>query len=509
MRYNYFLLLYVLCFSMQAQISKLNEYSKGKFYSSDIIKDGDNNVKGYLLLYETDKIAKETYIVEYVLLDENLTRVTSGFITEQKYDGYSLVKNINVEVSLYKDKLLLELSDDFETVRAYKRYRMLDIKTFEMSEPFVMKDGKLIYNPKFDRTWRDDRDKESDEIRFLNGVGLVAYSPFITKNSKNREKYITHYDNNLQFVWKYVYDVADGVSKYIDQKFAVYTDSDEGLIVMGIMGTRAKGKFTNVLTVHFIDPKKGVLIKETIFPEGTKIAYEIDECIITKDKVIFTGIYKKGAQWMNVVGPMSEGVFIYAYDRVALEIINNKRRTWKELVGNEYVFNKRNMIEGKGSLYVHDVLPLSNGGLVMVCEAYEIAPIITSDLCFVELTPDFLMKQVFVAEKFSTKFPESMQITYDLTKYGLLDYVDYQNLDNDEFIFLFLDNEKNSTDRKHSTKYSIVSYSENKFVRQNIDLKATGITKRIVNAKKGYILIQEEFKDKNKPKEFRLEKVNY
>ena len=75
MKNNYFLLLSLFfCIAMQAQIVDLQKLSKGRLYSSDEIKDENNNVRGYFLLFENDKIAKETFQLEYVVLDENLTK---------------------------------------------------------------------------------------------------------------------------------------------------------------------------------------------------------------------------------------------------------------------------------------------------------------------------------------------------------------------------------------------------------------------------------------------------
>ena len=69
----------ILCFliciqSIKAQVVELNKLSSGLFYDSEIIKDNKNNIKGYFLLFESDKIQKETYVLEYVVLDENLTK---------------------------------------------------------------------------------------------------------------------------------------------------------------------------------------------------------------------------------------------------------------------------------------------------------------------------------------------------------------------------------------------------------------------------------------------------
>jgi hypothetical protein len=509
MKYFRWLLCMLLSAGLQAQVAKLESLSKGKFYSSAAIKDGSNSVKGYFLLYESDKVAKETYQLEYILLDENLDRVTSGFITEDKYEGFSFkVMSINVEASLCRNKLLLEFSDNFETTLAYKRYRILDITTFEMSEPFMAKDGKLVFNPVFDKNLRDDYDKQSDSVMFFKDVGLVTFSPYVTKKSADREKYITHFDDNFNPVWKYVFDLAEGKGKSVDQKSAFYIQSNANLIVLLTDGVRSGGKFMKGLAVHFLDAKTGKLIKEQASPEGSTFAYEVDECLITDDKIVLTGLYREGEQWGNIVSYMNEGMFRHVYDRATLEILDAKKLGWKELLNGEYTLDKRSLIDGEGSMFLHDVRPLSNGGMVAVCEVYGI-PILTFDIFFLEFNPDFTLKQIFVAKKFRTKFSGWIYNTADFVKYGIFDYVDYQDLDDDEIVFLFLDNEKAGTDRKFTNRFGIVSYSEGKFVRQTLELESPGSSRNIINAKKGYMLVQENFNDKNKKDEMRLETINY
>jgi hypothetical protein len=68
MKNNFLLLFCFFSFSiLQAQIVDLQKLSKGRLYFSDVIKDENNNLRGYFLLFETDKIAKETYQLEYVV----------------------------------------------------------------------------------------------------------------------------------------------------------------------------------------------------------------------------------------------------------------------------------------------------------------------------------------------------------------------------------------------------------------------------------------------------------
>ena len=131
MKKKYLLLFCFFSLIANAQITNLARLSKGRLYSSDVIKDSNNSIKGYFLLFESDKVAKETYELEYGLLDENLTKVTNGFITEMKYESFLFdAKSISVEVSRYKNKLLLQLSDNFggsDLVmdnNLFKRYRI-------------------------------------------------------------------------------------------------------------------------------------------------------------------------------------------------------------------------------------------------------------------------------------------------------------------------------------------------------------------------------------------------
>lgn len=109
MKKNYILILFFLCFSViQAQVIDLEKLSRGKLYSSDEIKDQNNNIKGYFLLFENDKVAKETYELEYIVLDENLTKVTNGFITEMKFESWIVsAEKIKATVSIFNNKLLI------------------------------------------------------------------------------------------------------------------------------------------------------------------------------------------------------------------------------------------------------------------------------------------------------------------------------------------------------------------------------------------------------------------
>ena len=201
-----FLLFFI---TLNAQITDLKKLSNGKFYDSDVIKDINNNIKGYFLLFETDKIEKETYNLEYVVLDENLQKVTNGFITEMKLESFLITsKKINVDVNFFNKKLLIQFSDNFdndEEVEYFRRYRILDLKDNKLSEMFIYNKDKLNINPVFDRKLKNFDENQTYKIIGIEGVGLI-----VDKSEKDKfsdAKSLICYDENFNQIWKTEYEL--------------------------------------------------------------------------------------------------------------------------------------------------------------------------------------------------------------------------------------------------------------------------------------------------------------
>jgi hypothetical protein len=229
MKTKFLLLLFIISFAVQAQITNLQKLSQGRYYSSEAIKDSNNNIKGYFFLFQTDKVSKETYELEYVVLDENLNKVTNGFITEMKYESWLIdAKSIDVIVTLYKNKLLIQFSDHFEvqTYATYRRYRILDLKSNKLSDPFIFNHGKMVSNPPNDRKLKNYDKVQSEEMRFCNEVGLIVDSRNLDREYENR--YLALYDENNNEVWKTVYE--DGADKK-RMKSLTYLNSDDEVLV--------------------------------------------------------------------------------------------------------------------------------------------------------------------------------------------------------------------------------------------------------------------------------------
>jgi len=509
MKNNFFLLFCFFSFSiLQAQIVDLQKLSRGHLYSSDEIKDENNNLRGYFLLFETDKIAKETYQLEYVVLDENLTKVTNGFITEMKYESWFFkAEKISVRVSIYKDQLLLQFADSFEGAEYFKRYRLLSIKDNQLSKPFIYSKGKMIVDPTFDRKNTNIADNQSENIRVFEGVGLMVDSESLDKKITPLNKsYLAHIDGDFKEIWRYNYNnVEDKILN--DLK---YVHSDEGVIVMfkhPYKGSLTR-KYLNELSLLFLDSKTGVLRNEFAFPEIEKYGYRVVDCKITSDKVYLFGNYSETDKKGFIDDTDNLGLFNFVFDKKTGKLTKSHYLKWESLSA-KLPIDKNGYVKKEGYLFPHEMLLTSEGNIILVAEAFIQSPITTNNLYFFEMNDNLDVNQVFTVEKFRNKFPKTTGHSSSIKKYGLFDFIDYQDLGDNEFLFLFSDNEKKSKNRNKSTLYGIVSYSEGKFKKQTLELKTETSTVRAYNAKKGYIMLVEDFDEKNKGSELRLEKINY
>lgn len=496
-------------FVIEAQITDLQKISKGRFYDSDIIRDQNNNIKGYFLLFETDKVAKETVELEYVVLDENLTKVTNGFITEMKFESLLIKsKRIKCSVTLNKDKLLLRLSDEINggmANEAYLRYRILDLKTNELSDLFLFNKNELKLNPSIDRKMKNYVDNFSQEMYFFNDIGLVVDAKDRDDKTKVETRYISSFDDNYKELWKYKYDINENRE---NKKQITYLKSNKDVIVFFNHTTDKNYSYINDYSLIFLNSKTGKLISEFSFPNVDKNAYKVVDCFIKDKEITILGNYSNKSYYGHINDDENKGLFNFTFSKETGKLIKSNYLNWEDL-SSKLDINKNGFIKKEGYIFIHNMLPLDNEKMIVVCETFEQSPIKTNNMYFLELTKDFKLNQVFQVDKFRNKFPRTDAHSNDIKRYGLFDFIDYHDLGDDEFLFFLNDNEKNTTNRKKSTLYGIVSYSEGVFKKQILDLKTETSSISIFPSKKGYIMFIEDFDLKAKPTELRLEKVNY
>jgi hypothetical protein len=491
--------------SVNAQITNLQKLSNGKFYDSDVIRDENNNIKGYFLLFETDKIAKETVELEYIVLDENLTKVTNGLIVEMKFESLlAKADRIKIDVTFFNNKLLIEFRDNFkdDNNEYFRRYRIIDLKDNKLGEMFVYNKDKLNVNPVFDRKMKNFTENQTYKIIGLDKIGLVVDKSFDDKYSK--EKSLICFDENFNQKWKTDYEIEK--NNFGKKELSFLKSNDECIVFFNHYFKN--GYYKPTVSVLLFDAKSGKLNTEYFFPDQSENSYKVVDCVLSDGKLVLLGNYSKKSDYGHISDEQNLGLFKITLDTKNGKVLNQKYLDWAT-VSSKLDINKNGYIKNEGNVFIHNMIKLTNDKLIVVCEAFKQSPITTNNMYFLELSPDFKLTQVLAVEKFRNKFPGTSAHSNDIKKYALFDFIDYQSLGDDEFLFFLSDNEKNTKNRNKSTLYGIVSYSEGTFKKQTLDLKTETSTIIIYPSKKGYITLIEDFDAVGKPTEMRLEKVNY
>ena len=487
---------------MHAQMVELNKLSSGKLYDSDVIKDDKNNIKGYFLLFESDKIQKETYILEYVVLDENLTKVTNGYIEEMKYNSLLLkADKITTDITLFNNKLLIELNDDTENGKIFRRYRTLDLSNNKMSDIFIFRNGKLEVKPKFDRKLKNFDENQTDKIIGVNGVGFVTIKE--EKDQTGKEKFLVCLDDNFNIRWRTTYEVTKNNYGFKELEFL---DSSNNFIVFSNHYTKG-GYYKPVNSIMTFDANTGKLNFEFLFSNQDKYTHKVVDSYIDNEDLILLGNYSKKSDYGFIRDEENLGLFKIKLNIKNGKILQEKFLNWTEL-SSKIEINKYGEIKKEGFVFVHDLIQLSNGKIITVCETFKGRPVTTNNIYFLEISEKFSFNKVLVAEKFRNKFPGTEAHSRRIKEFGAFDYIDFQNLDDDEFLFYFSDNEKNSKNRNQNTKFGIVSYSNEEFNKKQLNLKTEISTIFAYPAKKGYVMLIEFFDFENKSSQIRLEKVS-
>jgi len=278
----------------------------------------------------------------------------------------------------------------------------------------------------------------------------------------------------------------------------------------------------------FFDKNSGKLISE-IFPFGTvsekeeikdvsTSTYFIDEAKQTVTFICRTVTSKGVSLDENLIQGFSKTVYSLSDGKELKRDYFSWNQLSQYLNIDEYGYVKEKN-DPNCYLYLHDVLLRDNGNMIFIFEEYKpVHSIIQgesgakiNDLFFMELDKDMKLIQFKRIEKEKMRIKNGLTMSGSLvSKYGYFDYTGYEDLGSDNYLFFYYNKQKAEDGGKKQWVLGIVSYINGKFTEQKLPMKSEdGSDMDITPAKKGYIMIYETFKDKDKSPELRLEKINY
>lgn len=515
----------ILLSSLQsyAQTQDLVSLAQGDYLGMNALFDENDDLFGYISMYDQGKSGEKTKKFEYVILDKNLNPFANntfdGDITAGDYygyinfNGYVVLKPSAIDKTFVKSRelftpssMIIDLKDNTVKRKVYYEY---DHGTFtEIKE---------------NNTWKENREARKQEkkkqgfvynssvFEIKEGGYLVHdYDLYRTHVVNNR---LLRYDENKQKLWEYEYNIDATKAKY---KLLYIIEKDEKYLYALLRKHRdypasdrydpnERKRSADPFFLLVLDMKTGkeVHLKEIPDPEGVMpdllsfetFSYgELDNDKIFDDKIIIVGTIPR------------TGYYISGITRL---IINKKtfEADLKLLFYNpdfeQHLPNiKSNGMIGKGYFIdPRDIFFMKDGSVSILFEKYkpstEYTAQKTTDIVLVKTDTDFKIQKAFTLEKEKSKWMNS-------------DYLFSQNLNEDkDLVFFYRDYQPN-----HETKTMIWNLFINTIIDGDFKQEMIPISSKenyvIIPyiAKQGYILLH-EYNKKAKYNQVRLERLDY
>ena len=168
-----------------------------------------------VILFEKDVKNKNTTELEYVLLDNNLNKISSDTFFENNYENaFHKPKAILSKVKKIKNDLLIEIAtqEKNRTNKFHHRYRKLNLNDFSLSDAFVIQNKTVK-----DEIYAEDKIIQISEIISNQNLETTKGSYFIvydlpqdnqnteigllTKNKVKSIKGFTVLDSEFNSLW--------------------------------------------------------------------------------------------------------------------------------------------------------------------------------------------------------------------------------------------------------------------------------------------------------------------
>lgn len=497
--------------NMNAQVQKLYELSQNKYLGMNVIlNEKQDDVWGYCVLYQKDKVEENVLDLELVILDNNLNKVGSAsfrqfFFTTGAKDEIPKITQHNLQGNtLY---FSVGLSGMFNSMPAI--YRKLDLTDFTISNPNIFLNNEL---QPYDNKNTTAMPGFGSIIISLGTSGYLTYQPIgiagrIRDLSEVKYEFAVR-DLDFKIRWS-------GVHQSTARK--ILMDSNT---ILSLLHPLHSKNYLVITSVDVVDKKYKVKYDVYKMEDGTKTRsfqveddnylYSNDKFVLVKDSVISYDLVfennKKNVKDESKIIGYSEKIFNLKDGTSSQKIL--KWDAFKEYLAID-AYGK---IDNEFYIYPMTTQTRANGNKLMVFEGFKPgANTQTLDLYAIEFDPDFKILQFSKVEKSMNKWTRVNARGSYLKKNGYFDYNYSEKINNDTFAFIYTDNEKLNSiylRLKPNWVMGIIAFADGAFSTQKLNLSAKDVEISTERAKKGYILLRET-NTKEKTTEIRLEKINY
>lgn len=244
------------------QFQDLATLANGKIVFSETLYDSNENLYGYLYLYERD--ADDTSkTMEYVFLDKNLNKVSN---TEFKNNLYSKVFSKYYDCTLMGDYLILNkyyyyISGFISTSKPLlTTFQIISLKDNTVSAEFKYEDGQFSeFVADFDNMKKEYKGLETRS--FVSGFNNSVFKGFfITEDNRKKsylEKYVKLFNEKRELIWKYEFNPNGTEKDYATFHFLYINKNNMYVSVPQITKNEWGNEIVNQFNIVALDLQTG------------------------------------------------------------------------------------------------------------------------------------------------------------------------------------------------------------------------------------------------------------
>jgi hypothetical protein len=486
--------------------------AEGKMVYGSVLYNSDDNVYGYLYLYERD-VNKTDKTMEYVFLDKNLNKVSNATYTDKLYSGVSIHY---YDCTLMGDYIILN-KEYYYRPSAWNlsasgnpkppqtlltTFQTISLKNNTVSPEYKYENGQfseLVID--FDKLKKEYKEQPTKYIIYGYNAGSIKGFLIFDDNDKDNylSKELKFYNEKMEHVWSYVYNPDGTKNDY--KSFRVLHIKNNAIYISEARFEKKLCTEYKIVSLDFQTGKK----KYEYMIETPKSEYS--HTLVVKEingQLVIVGNYSPYNQKKDFLLDDNLGFYKIVLDEQGHEIQKNYTQ-WSDF--SQYIDVKKNgRMEKNYRLRLTKSFFFKDGSVSILTEKFNPASVNylmgtvttkTDDYVLFNMNKNFTVKDVQIIDK-------AVSSSY------YRDYLFSQYIKDDTGVVFFFQNyAKDDETNKKQWFLGINTIIDGKLTQEKIPISSK--KKYVIDpapAKEGYIMLR-EYNEKDKYNQIRLEKLNY
>lgn len=478
----------------------------------------NEEIKGYFVFYQSDKIDKHTNEYTLQILDENVNKVKNFKFTDSK-------NIVLVESSYNGSDIMFMFYDKDQKQVDYRTYGLDGKQKFSYQQPLDKKSKAYIEQV----LARNTEETQNKSLYGIEDKGFVTYIPLREGRQYTYEVHFYQTDKKKQ--WTYT---PEDVERVASPQYLGHSDS---IVVFEVLKRNKvmSNKMESWLLGLYLHNGKKAFEFETDKEKYNFYPMNVTSLRNNSGFMLMGPYYDKDDR---VVKDKSLGLGVWVMNNQG-KIINSKYNSWNGDISKHLKIDARGRVDELGYIFFHKIMQTEDGKIFAIGEGYKkVASALgigltvlnaaaggyssansttkmkITDMVMLQFDNKFDVQSAQIYDKNSNNIE---MMGADFTSAPLLAFMikyvyngfDYAFSQTDKGHTMFT---VGYTDYVRSKEYkgltfNSISYYNNNITTDKINLKTSSSSMRIMPAKTGSIMILEYFK-KDKRLDMRLEKVN-